>query len=271
VSGPRALHPSQWGMLCPADTPEGAWPGGPGGPRGCLPAWCCLAAAWRCLAQLAGGMGSTVLHGTSCIQPPPPPHPAHPHPAHHHHTTPPTPTPAAGESCGLVKNLSLMTHVTTDEEVGPIARAAFLLGARGAGRRPGGGRAGACLPLPAVRAALCCHAMCPAMCCRAARLPARRRRRLTRPPHTRAARRRGAGGRHERLRDARCGRRARLPQRQHPGHAPAAPGVRGHLQVRAGAAGLGWCGWGCPGLGLVRQGWCGRGMGWCGCAWAGGA
>ena len=23
VSGPRALHPSQWGMLCPADTPEG--------------------------------------------------------------------------------------------------------------------------------------------------------------------------------------------------------------------------------------------------------
>lgn len=40
VSGPRALHPSQWGMLCPADTPE-------------------------------------------------------------------------GESCGLVKNLALMTHVTT--------------------------------------------------------------------------------------------------------------------------------------------------------------
>ena len=24
VSGPRALQPSQWGMLCPADTPEGA-------------------------------------------------------------------------------------------------------------------------------------------------------------------------------------------------------------------------------------------------------
>jgi len=23
VSGPRALHPSQWGMLCPSDTPEG--------------------------------------------------------------------------------------------------------------------------------------------------------------------------------------------------------------------------------------------------------
>jgi DNA-directed RNA polymerase III subunit RPC2 len=25
VSGPRSLQPSQWGMLCPADTPEGAW------------------------------------------------------------------------------------------------------------------------------------------------------------------------------------------------------------------------------------------------------
>jgi DNA-directed RNA polymerase III subunit RPC2 len=43
VSGPRALQPSQWGMLCPSDTPE-------------------------------------------------------------------------GEACGLVKNLSLLTHVTTDEE-----------------------------------------------------------------------------------------------------------------------------------------------------------
>ncbi|KAK9863933.1 hypothetical protein WJX84_006245 [Apatococcus fuscideae] len=55
VSGPRALQPSQWGMLCPADTPE-------------------------------------------------------------------------GESCGLVKNLALMTHVTTDEEEGPLIRLAFLLG-----------------------------------------------------------------------------------------------------------------------------------------------
>jgi DNA-directed RNA polymerase III subunit RPC2 len=47
VSGPRSLQPSQWGMLCPCDTPE-------------------------------------------------------------------------GESCGLVKNLALMTHVTTDEEEGPL-------------------------------------------------------------------------------------------------------------------------------------------------------
>lgn len=55
VSGPRALQPSQWGMLCPADTPE-------------------------------------------------------------------------GESCGLVKNLALMTHVTTDEEEAPIARLGIALG-----------------------------------------------------------------------------------------------------------------------------------------------
>jgi DNA-directed RNA polymerase III subunit RPC2 len=55
VSGPRALQPSQWGMLCPADTPE-------------------------------------------------------------------------GESCGLVKNLALMTHVTTDEEEVPITRLALALG-----------------------------------------------------------------------------------------------------------------------------------------------
>merc|ERR1719201_325084 len=55
VSGPRALQPSQWGMLCPSDTPE-------------------------------------------------------------------------GESCGLVKNLALMTHVTTDEDEAPLAQLAFTLG-----------------------------------------------------------------------------------------------------------------------------------------------
>ena len=43
VSGPRSLQPSQWGMMCPADTPE-------------------------------------------------------------------------GEACGLVKNLALLAHVTTDDE-----------------------------------------------------------------------------------------------------------------------------------------------------------
>lgn len=55
VSGPRALQPSQWGMLCTSDTPE-------------------------------------------------------------------------GEACGLVKNLALMTHITTDTEEEPIIKLAFLLG-----------------------------------------------------------------------------------------------------------------------------------------------
>ncbi|KAI9686121.1 MAG: DNA-directed RNA polymerase III core subunit ret1 [Bogoriella megaspora] len=56
VSGPRALQPSQFGMLCPADTPE-------------------------------------------------------------------------GESCGLVKNLALMTHITTEADEAPIRKIVFVLGA----------------------------------------------------------------------------------------------------------------------------------------------
>ncbi|CAK7336461.1 unnamed protein product [Dovyalis caffra] len=55
VSGPRALQPSQWGMLCPCDTPE-------------------------------------------------------------------------GEACGLVKNLALMTHVTTDDEESPLISLCKCLG-----------------------------------------------------------------------------------------------------------------------------------------------
>ncbi|KZV72284.1 beta and beta-prime subunits of DNA dependent RNA-polymerase [Peniophora sp. CONT] len=55
VSGPRALQPSQWGMLCPSDTPE-------------------------------------------------------------------------GEACGLVKNLALMTHITTDIDEEPIIKVAYMLG-----------------------------------------------------------------------------------------------------------------------------------------------
>lgn len=31
VSGPRSLQPSQWGMLCPSDTPEGEVSHGPRG------------------------------------------------------------------------------------------------------------------------------------------------------------------------------------------------------------------------------------------------
>lgn len=55
VSGPRSLQPSQWGMLCPSDTPE-------------------------------------------------------------------------GESCGLVKNLALMTHITTEVREAPVIRLAFNVG-----------------------------------------------------------------------------------------------------------------------------------------------
>ncbi|PQE03149.1 hypothetical protein CJF30_00005674 [Rutstroemia sp. NJR-2017a BBW] len=56
VSGPRALQPSQFGMLCPSDTPE-------------------------------------------------------------------------GEACGLVKNLALMTHITTYDEEEPVRKLTFVLGA----------------------------------------------------------------------------------------------------------------------------------------------
>ncbi|KIL65374.1 hypothetical protein M378DRAFT_1038519 [Amanita muscaria Koide BX008] len=55
VSGPRALQPSQWGVICPSDTPE-------------------------------------------------------------------------GEACGLVKNLALMTHITTDVDEDSLVRVAFMLG-----------------------------------------------------------------------------------------------------------------------------------------------
>jgi DNA-directed RNA polymerase III subunit RPC2 len=55
VSGPRSLQSSQWGMLCPSDTPE-------------------------------------------------------------------------GESCGLVKNLALLTHVTADEEESCVADLCYALG-----------------------------------------------------------------------------------------------------------------------------------------------
>jgi DNA-directed RNA polymerase III subunit RPC2 len=56
VSGPRALQPSQFGMLCPSDTPE-------------------------------------------------------------------------GEACGLVKNLALMTHITTNDPEEPVKNMIFVLGA----------------------------------------------------------------------------------------------------------------------------------------------
>ena len=58
ISGPRALQPSQWGMLCPSDTPE-------------------------------------------------------------------------GEACGLIKNLALMTHITTDVDERSLWTTAFALGLEG--------------------------------------------------------------------------------------------------------------------------------------------
>lgn len=82
VSGPRALQPSQWGMLCPADTPEG------------MHLYCDVAA---CCQVLCAGLLILNVYGP-------------------------------GESCGLVKNLALMTHVTTDEEEVPIARLAHIMG-----------------------------------------------------------------------------------------------------------------------------------------------
>lgn len=55
IAGPRALQPSQWGMLCPVDTPE-------------------------------------------------------------------------GEQCGLVKHMSLLTHVTTGDDGAPLRRICYCLG-----------------------------------------------------------------------------------------------------------------------------------------------
>ncbi|KAG8526280.1 DNA-directed RNA polymerase III subunit [Bacidia gigantensis] len=57
ISGPRALQASQFGMLCPSDTPE-------------------------------------------------------------------------GESCGLIKNLALMTHITVNDDEAPIKRLVYILGAQ---------------------------------------------------------------------------------------------------------------------------------------------
>lgn len=109
VSGPRALQPSQWGMLCPADTPEGAG-SGVGGPlrpvRRILRCLALLPAA--CAAPSRRRLAAPRRRPQLCIHPP--------------CGAPP------GESCGLVKNLALMTHVTTDEEEGPIARLALMLG-----------------------------------------------------------------------------------------------------------------------------------------------
>lgn len=72
VSGPRSLQPSQWGMLCPSDTPEG------------MHAYMHL-------------LSASILCG-------------------------------AGEGCGLVKNLALMTHITVDSDERPVQQLALSIG-----------------------------------------------------------------------------------------------------------------------------------------------
>ena len=123
VSGPRALQPSQWGMLCPADTPEGEGRGGLGAGLGLGLG----SSGWGAAAQRRAPRHSGMhRHPGACWSaghcPPHPPFRG---------TLPqiacPLPSPA-GESCGLVKNLALMTHVTTDEEEAPIGRLAHILG-----------------------------------------------------------------------------------------------------------------------------------------------
>ena len=59
-----------------------------------------------------------------------------------------------GESCGLVKNLALMTHVTVDEEEGPLARLATQLGVEPAALITGAELHASCAPPVPVAAVL---------------------------------------------------------------------------------------------------------------------
>ena len=59
----------------------------------------------------------------------------------------PSDTPE-GEACGLVKNLALMTHITTDVDEAPIIRVAFMLGVEGP-------------PLSRSVLSPCAHMLCP--------------------------------------------------------------------------------------------------------------
>lgn len=78
VSGPRSLQPSQWGMLCPSDTPEG-----------------------EVSFSLFPCYFSTLSFNQEFCP---------------------------FQACGLVKNLALMTHVTTDLPEESIIRLAYNLG-----------------------------------------------------------------------------------------------------------------------------------------------
>lgn len=72
VSGPRALQPSQWGMFCPCDTPEGQY-------------------------FVVVPFFVTLITDT-------------------------------GESCGLVKNLALLTRITVESPKEPLIQLAYSIG-----------------------------------------------------------------------------------------------------------------------------------------------
>ena len=101
VSGPRSLQASQWGMLwytrhstlsdCPAATTLRT---------------CC------CRASLTVSLRFVVLSAPLCCL---------------IRVSSPSDTPE-GESCGLVKNLALLTHVTSDDDETPVSRFCFNLG-----------------------------------------------------------------------------------------------------------------------------------------------
>ena len=83
VSGPRSLQPSQWGMMCPSDTPEGE-------------------VLSRQILLLESQEKKRIdFHSNQFF---------------------------LFQGCGLVKNLALMTHITTEAEEGPVFRFALNAG-----------------------------------------------------------------------------------------------------------------------------------------------
>ena len=88
VSGPRALQPSQWGMLCPADTPEGKSTG----ERLCVGV-CVGGGGWEGVNASQQNASLLVAHLNALASALPP---AHMCPPHHHH---PAPTPLTTAQC----------------------------------------------------------------------------------------------------------------------------------------------------------------------------
>ena len=107
VSGPRALQPSQWGMMCPSDTPEGK----------------CILASLRCVALWPCGL--VALWPCRCVV------------AIQLPLSLSLPSMSSGEACGLVKNLALMAGITTDLEEAPVAKLLFCLGVQDSGTLTG--------------------------------------------------------------------------------------------------------------------------------------